>query len=110
MLVNLSVGMLTPPVGLNLFVAMGVAKMTLFEVFRAALPTILLMVSGAADPDLYPGVQPAAAADAVLAMAGAPRARGPSRAPVMPKIGAGGGTAIGIGRKMLYFLSAAPLR
>lgn len=44
MLVNLSVGMLTPPVGLNLFVAMGVAKMTLFEVFRAALPTILLML------------------------------------------------------------------
>ena len=44
MLVNLSVGMLTPPVGLNLFVAMGVAKMSLFEVFRAALPTILLML------------------------------------------------------------------
>ena len=44
MLVNLSVGMLTPPVGLNLFVAMGVARMTLFEVFRAALPTIVLMI------------------------------------------------------------------
>lgn len=44
MLVNLSVGMLTPPVGLNLFVAMGVARMTLGQVFRAALPTILLMV------------------------------------------------------------------
>lgn len=44
MLVNLSVGMLTPPVGLNLFVAMGVAKMSLFEVFRAALPTIMLML------------------------------------------------------------------
>lgn len=44
MLVNLSVGMLTPPVGLNLFVAMGVAKMTLFEIFRAALPTIALML------------------------------------------------------------------
>lgn len=43
-LVNLSVGMLTPPVGLNLFVAMGVAKMTLHEVFRAALPTICLML------------------------------------------------------------------
>ena len=43
-LVNLSVGMLTPPVGLNLFVAMGVAKVTLYEVFRAALPTIVLMV------------------------------------------------------------------
>jgi C4-dicarboxylate transporter DctM subunit len=44
MLVNLSVGMLTPPVGLNLFVAMGVAKMTLFQIFRAALPTIVLML------------------------------------------------------------------
>lgn len=44
MLVNLSVGMLTPPVGLNLFVAMGVANMKLGEVFRATLPTILLMV------------------------------------------------------------------
>jgi len=43
-LVNLSVGMLTPPVGLNLFVAMGVAKMTLYEIFRAALPTICLMI------------------------------------------------------------------
>ncbi|AMO35767.1 C4-dicarboxylate TRAP transporter large permease protein DctM [Thauera humireducens] len=43
-LVNLSVGMLTPPVGLNLFVAMGVAKMTLYEIFRAALPTICLML------------------------------------------------------------------
>lgn len=43
-LVNLSIGMLTPPVGLNLFVAMGIAKMTLFEVFKAALPTIMLMV------------------------------------------------------------------
>lgn len=43
-LVNLSVGMLTPPVGLNLFVAMMISKMSLFEVFRAALPTIMLML------------------------------------------------------------------
>lgn len=43
-LVNLSVGMLTPPVGLNLFVAMSISGMTLFQVFRAALPTILLMI------------------------------------------------------------------
>lgn len=43
-LVNLSVGMLTPPVGLNLFVAMTIAKMSLFTVFRAALPTIGLMM------------------------------------------------------------------
>ncbi len=44
MLVNLSIGMLTPPVGLNLFVAMGVAKMSLGEVFRATIPTMLLML------------------------------------------------------------------
>ncbi len=44
MLVNLSVGMLTPPVGLNLFVAMGIARMSLSEIFRAAIPTILVMV------------------------------------------------------------------
>ncbi|MGX5658591.1 TRAP transporter large permease [Castellaniella ginsengisoli] len=43
-LVNLSVGMLTPPVGLNLFVAMTISGMTLFQVFRAALPTIVLML------------------------------------------------------------------
>ncbi|HLU14504.1 MAG TPA: TRAP transporter large permease [Burkholderiaceae bacterium] len=42
-LVNLSVGMLTPPVGLNLFVAMGISGMTLGQVFRASLPTVLLM-------------------------------------------------------------------
>ena len=28
----------------RVFVAMGVAKMSLFEIFRAALPTILLML------------------------------------------------------------------
>lgn len=43
-LVNLSVGMLTPPVGLNLFVAMTISGMTLFQVFRAALSTIILMI------------------------------------------------------------------
>lgn len=44
MLVNLSIGMLTPPVGLNLFVAMGVAKMSLGQIFRAVIPTMLLMM------------------------------------------------------------------
>lgn len=43
-LVNLSVGMLTPPVGLNLFVAMGIANMSLFQVFKASLPMICLML------------------------------------------------------------------
>jgi len=44
-LVNFSVGMLTPPVGLNLFVAMSVSKMSLQEVFRACLPFIFVMLA-----------------------------------------------------------------
>ncbi|PLW76590.1 TRAP transporter large permease [Cohaesibacter celericrescens] len=43
-LVNFSIGMLTPPVGLNLFVAMTVSKMSLQEVFKACLPFILVML------------------------------------------------------------------
>lgn len=42
-LVNFSVGMLTPPVGLNLFVAMSISKMPLHEVFKACLVFILVM-------------------------------------------------------------------
>ena len=43
-LVNFSVGMITPPVGLNLFVAMAIANMSLGEVFRGCLPFIVLML------------------------------------------------------------------
>lgn len=43
-LVNFSVGMITPPVGLNLFVAMSISKMSLQEVFKACLPLIGLML------------------------------------------------------------------
>ena len=43
-LVNFSVGMLTPPVGLNLFVAMTVSKMSLPAIFRACLPFIAVMI------------------------------------------------------------------
>ncbi|MCE8016236.1 TRAP transporter large permease [Halomonas sp. MCCC 1A17488] len=43
-LVNFSVGMITPPVGLNLFVAMAISKMSLQEVFKACLPLIGLML------------------------------------------------------------------
>ena len=41
---NFSVGMLTPPVGLNLFVAMGVSKMSLRDVLRGCLPFIAIMI------------------------------------------------------------------
>lgn len=43
-LINFSVGMITPPVGLNLFVAMAISKMSLHEVFKACLPLIGLML------------------------------------------------------------------
>ena len=38
MVVNMEIGMITPPVGLNLFVTSGVAGMPLMSVVRAALP------------------------------------------------------------------------
>ncbi|GEN22215.1 TRAP transporter large permease [Halomonas cupida] len=43
-LVNFSVGMITPPVGLNLFVAMSISRMSLQQVFRACLPFIAMML------------------------------------------------------------------
>lgn len=43
-LVNFSVGMITPPVGLNLFVAMAISKMSLTEVFKACIPLIVMML------------------------------------------------------------------
>ncbi len=45
MVVNLEIGMITPPVGLNLFVTAGITKMSIMEVVRAALPwTMVLLV------------------------------------------------------------------
>lgn len=38
MVVNMEIGMITPPVGLNLFVTSGVAQMPMMAVVRAALP------------------------------------------------------------------------
>ncbi|MDH3920079.1 MAG: TRAP transporter large permease, partial [Rhodospirillales bacterium] len=38
MVVNMEIGMITPPVGLNLFVTSGVAGMSMIRVVRAALP------------------------------------------------------------------------
>ncbi|MBA3056632.1 MAG: TRAP transporter large permease subunit [Gammaproteobacteria bacterium] len=45
MVVNMEIGMVTPPVGLNLFVTAGVTGMNLVQVTRAALPwlTVLLV-------------------------------------------------------------------
>jgi C4-dicarboxylate transporter DctM subunit len=45
MVVNLEIGMVTPPIGLNLFVTAGITKMSIGQVVRAALPwtTVLLV-------------------------------------------------------------------
>jgi C4-dicarboxylate transporter DctM subunit len=45
-LVNYSVGMITPPVGLNLFVAVTISQMNLAEVFRGCIPFLLIMLVG----------------------------------------------------------------
>ena len=43
MVVNMEIGMITPPVGLNLFVTSGVAGMPVLEVVRAALPWVSIL-------------------------------------------------------------------
>ena len=44
MVVNMEIGMVTPPVGLNLFVTSGVTKMSLMQVSRAALPWLSVLL------------------------------------------------------------------
>jgi len=44
MVVNMEIGMVTPPVGLNLFVTAGITGMSLYQVLRAALPWIVILV------------------------------------------------------------------
>jgi C4-dicarboxylate transporter DctM subunit len=43
MVVNMEIGMITPPVGLNLFVTSGVANMPMMKVVRAALPFLAVL-------------------------------------------------------------------
>ncbi len=43
MVVNMEIGMITPPVGLNLFVTSGVAQMSMMRVVRAALPFLAVL-------------------------------------------------------------------
>jgi C4-dicarboxylate transporter, DctM subunit len=43
MTVNMEIGMITPPVGLNLFVTAGIAKMSITEVVNAAVPWLVVL-------------------------------------------------------------------
>ena len=45
MVVNMEIGMVTPPIGLNLFVASGVAGLPLTAVIRASLPWLALLLA-----------------------------------------------------------------
>jgi C4-dicarboxylate transporter DctM subunit len=45
MVVNLEIGMVTPPVGLNLFVTAGITRMSIGQVVRAALPWSLVLLA-----------------------------------------------------------------
>ena len=44
MVVNMQIGLVTPPVGLNLFVTAGVAGMSLAAVIRAAVPWLMVLL------------------------------------------------------------------
>ena len=45
MVVNMEVGMITPPVGLNLFVLVGITDMRLVEVIKAVVPWLLILLT-----------------------------------------------------------------
>jgi C4-dicarboxylate transporter DctM subunit len=44
MVVNMEIGMVTPPVGLNLFVTSGITGMSIVQVTRAALPWLMVLL------------------------------------------------------------------
>ena len=44
MVVNMEIGMITPPVGLNLFVTSGITGMSILEVVKAALPWLAILL------------------------------------------------------------------
>ncbi|MDF1587475.1 TRAP transporter large permease [Marinimicrococcus flavescens] len=45
MVVNMEIGMVTPPVGLNLFVTAGITGMGVMQVVRAALPWLMVLLT-----------------------------------------------------------------
>ncbi len=45
MTINMEIGMITPPVGLNLFVTAGVAQLPMTKVIRAALPWLAVLLA-----------------------------------------------------------------
>lgn len=56
MTINLEIGMITPPVGLNLFVVSGITKEKLGEVVRGVIPFILLLVLALVAIIVFPSI------------------------------------------------------
>jgi C4-dicarboxylate transporter DctM subunit len=56
MTINMEIGMITPPVGLNLFVTSGIAKMPVTAVIRAAWPWLFVLLSALAIVTYVPWV------------------------------------------------------
>src|SRR5699024_8428308 len=56
MTINMELGMITPPVGLNLFVVSGIAKERLGEVVKGVIPFIVVMIVVLAIVMLIPGL------------------------------------------------------
>jgi C4-dicarboxylate transporter DctM subunit len=56
MIVNLEIGYLTPPLGLNLIVAMGAFREGFWEICKAAVPFILLLLLGLVIVSLVPAL------------------------------------------------------
>jgi len=56
MVLNMQIGLVTPPVGLNLFVTASVAKMPMEDVIQAAAPWLLVLLSVLIIVTYIPGV------------------------------------------------------
>ncbi len=56
MIVNLEIGYLTPPIGINLFVASGIFKESIGEIIKAVVPFLFVMLLGLALISAFPGI------------------------------------------------------
>lgn len=56
MVVNLEIGYLTPPIGINLFVAVGMFKETFVDVVKAVVPFLFVMLLGLAIISAFPEI------------------------------------------------------
>jgi C4-dicarboxylate transporter DctM subunit len=45
MIINMQIGLVTPPVGLNLFVTAGIANMSLEETIKASFPWLIVLLA-----------------------------------------------------------------